>query len=164
MKIRIGNGGNRWAPGGIEIDPTEARDLGLRFEVGVAEAVLLGAPDDEDALTVLGFAYTRAGLHDRALEMDLRLAELRPEDPICRYNLACSHTQLGRFDEAFRALDDAVARGYRDFAHLARDPDLRSLRADRRYQGWLNTHRRALLKLRVAHRRRANTARRKPAP
>lgn len=164
MKIRISNGGNRWAPGSLGIDASEARDMGLRFEIRVAEAVRLGSPDDEDALTVLGFAYTRAGRHDQALKTDLRLAELRPDDPICRYNLACSHTQLGCLDDAFRALDEAVARGYRDFAHLARDPDLRPLRADRRYQGWLNTHRRALLKLRTAHARRIDATRRRPAP
>ncbi|MBI3099681.1 MAG: hypothetical protein HYY93_15840 [Planctomycetes bacterium] len=150
MKIRIERRTVRWNPGSIEIEPKVADRLGLQFEIRVAEAVRKGAPDDEAALTVLGFAYSRAGFHARALEVDQRLAQLRPADPICCYNLACSHTHLGQIDEAYRALDAAVARGYRDFAHLVRDPDLKDLRADSRFASWLHTHRRAIVSRRAA--------------
>jgi hypothetical protein len=50
------------------------------------------------------------------------------------YNLACSHALNGDVARAAKALEKALALGYRDFKWLAKDPDLRRLRKDPRYR------------------------------
>ena len=84
-------------------------------------------------LAELGELYTRAGEYEKGLALDRRLIELAPESPIVHYNLACSLALLDQPDGAFEALEKAVQLGYRDLAHLRRDPDLASLRTDPRF-------------------------------
>jgi Flp pilus assembly protein TadD len=97
------------------------------------ESALEEEPEDLGALHYLGYAYTRLGRHEDALEMDLRFTELRPDDPVARYNLACSHALLDMRAEAFRALDEAIRLGWRDPAHMRNDPDLEPIRDDPRF-------------------------------
>ena len=51
-----------------------------------------------------------------------------PDNPLVFYNLACSYSLTDQCELAARALEQAFQLGYRDFAWLARDPDLRKLR------------------------------------
>ena len=97
------------------------------------EEALRSEPEDLGTLSWLGHAYTRLGRIEEGLAIDLRLTALRPEDPVARYNLACSYALLRRLDEAFESLDAAVDLGYRDPAHLSEDPDLDPLRSDPRF-------------------------------
>ena len=73
------------------------------------------------------------GEHGRALLYDRRLVRLRPDSPICWYNLACSYAVLGMIAPAFAALERALRLGYWHIGHLLRDPDLRLLRRDPRF-------------------------------
>ena len=50
------------------------------------------------------------------------------------YNRACCFAHLGRPDAAFPALEQALAAGFNDAAHLGTDPDLAALRTDPRWQ------------------------------
>jgi tetratricopeptide (TPR) repeat protein len=118
-------------------DP-RARAILSSFEVGLSRAVLESNPRDARALEMLGQALTRAGRHDEALEADLRLANLRPKDPIAFYNLACSYSHLENLDAAFDALHRAFDLGYRDYRHLLRDPDLEKVRRDMRFKRLLD--------------------------
>lgn len=104
------------------------------FEIEFYEKLLKGNPDFVDALIPLAEAYTKAGQYNSGLLIDKQLAELRPEDDIVQYNLACSYCLLNQLDAAFSALKKAIALGYSDFHHLDSDPDLFYLREDRRYQ------------------------------
>ena len=61
--------------------------------------------------------------------MDEHLARLEPKNPLVFYNLACSYSLTEEFDRAAFALGQAIELGYRDFKWLARDPDLKKLRA-----------------------------------
>jgi len=45
------------------------------------------------------------------------------------YNLACSYCLTDEFDRALFALSHAIELGYNDFTWLAKDPDLKKLRA-----------------------------------
>ena len=110
---------------------TSGRDLS--FEISLYESVLAQDPGNVEALMALGEAFTRKGDYAKGLEVDQRLARLRPVDAVVRYNLACSLALLGRSDEAFEALGQAVDFGYRDLKHLDADPDLASLREDPRF-------------------------------
>ena len=44
------------------------------------------------------------------------------------YNLACSYSLTGNFNQAVAALERALNLGYRDFKWLSQDPDLSELR------------------------------------
>ena len=60
--------------------------------------------------------------------MDERLVCLLPEDPVARYNLACSYALLSENKDAVRQLCKAVELGYDDLEHLRHDPDLDNIR------------------------------------
>ncbi|MGE5279983.1 MAG: TPR end-of-group domain-containing protein [Deltaproteobacteria bacterium] len=97
------------------------------------EALLCRRPRYIDALIVLGEIYTRKGLFAKGLEVDRRLADLKPDNPIVHYNLACSLSLLGDITAALEAIKKAVRLGYNDFQYMNRDPDLRNLRRDERF-------------------------------
>jgi len=79
---------------------------------------------------VLAELVSKKGDVDRAVELDQRLADLLPEDPLVRYNLGCSLARAGQNREAIASLSQAILLGYDDLAHLEVDPDLDSLRDD----------------------------------
>lgn len=117
--------------------PDALTEIGLRFEVLMAEAHARAHPEDFEAQRLLAYAYTGAGRHAQALEADLRLVSLHPERSELRYDLACSYALLDRTDEAFAALDAALERGFDDAEHLADDDDLASLHTDPRWPALL---------------------------
>ena len=103
------------------------------FEIRFLEDLLARGGERADLLAHLGYLYTRAGRHLDALAVDQRMVALRPNDPIAHYNLACSYSNLGRIEQGFRALEKALALGYRDFDHMQRDEDLANLRRHPRW-------------------------------
>ena len=115
----------------IRLSRREASDS--QFELDFMEEVLEQDPCNEDALALLGHAYTRRGDYERGLDLDQRLARLRPADPTVYYNLACSFSLLRRMEEAFGALERAVSLGYGDLNHILKDPDLVNLRGEARF-------------------------------
>lgn len=106
---------------------TKAEEL-LDFEIQFYQKLLAVYPDFTDALIPLAAAYTRRGLHEKGLEIDLRLTQLRGSDPLTWYNLACSYSLLKRLDESLDALRRSFEFGYSDVQHLQKDPDLGNLR------------------------------------
>jgi len=105
-----------------------------RFEMRFFEEVVAKDPCCEAALLQLGEMYTRRGDFRKGLDVDRRLVRLRPCDALAYYNLACSHALLDQLDEALLAIEHAVNLGYRDMAHLLKDPDLANLRKDVRFR------------------------------
>ena len=110
-----------------KLTPADRRDLEVR--IGFMEGIVRRDPGYVDALQLLGDHYTERGRFTDGLEVDERLARLEPENPLVFYNLACSYSLTDQFDRAVAALKRAFELGYRDFHWLARDPDLRKLRA-----------------------------------
>ena len=111
----------------------------LDFEITFYEKLLRAYPDFVDVLIPLGHAYTRRGLYDQGLQIDLRLIALRGDDALTWYNLACSYSLLNRVDESLKALRRAMELGYADLAHLQKDPDLKNLRASIPFREFLAT-------------------------
>ena len=105
-----------------------AEQRNLDVEIGFIEGLVRRAPDDVEALQVLGDDYTRRGLFAEGLRVDEQLVRLRPDDALVHYNLACSFALTEQFDRAVAALEQALDLGYRDFKWLAEDPDMNSLR------------------------------------
>ncbi|MDP3723725.1 MAG: tetratricopeptide repeat protein [Candidatus Omnitrophota bacterium] len=106
---------------------SKAQDL-LDFEIQFYEKLLTAYPDFLDALLPLGHAYTRRGLYEKGLQVDLRLIKLQERDPLAWYNLACSYSLLGRVEDAVEAVRRSLELGYSDLRSLQRDPDLANLR------------------------------------
>ena len=109
----------------------EHRDLDIQIEF--IEGLVRRDPNYIDALHLLGDHYTRRGRFTDGLQVDEHLARLDPENPLVFYNLACSYSLTDKFDHALFALERALELGYRDFNWLAKDPDLKKLRAQPAY-------------------------------
>lgn len=105
----------------------------LDFELDLLGKVLLRDPLYGDALKVHADNLAAKGYANRALQADQQLVRLRPDRPIPWYNLACSYAVLGMVDHALDALERSLRLGYDDFHHLRRDPDLKPLRRDPRF-------------------------------
>ncbi len=110
----------------------DQRDLDTKIEF--IEGLVRRDPDYVDALQLLGDHYTQRGRFPEGLQVDERLANLEPQNSLVFYNLACSYSLTGQFDRAVAALEKALSLGYRDFAWLAKDPDLKNLRAQPAYR------------------------------
>lgn len=105
----------------------------LDVEITFLEGLIRRDPAYVDALQLLGDDYTQRGRYEDGLQVDQKLAELEPNNPLSFYNLACSFSLIGKLDEAFRAMESALDLGYRDFKWMARDPDLKALRKHPQY-------------------------------
>jgi tetratricopeptide (TPR) repeat protein len=108
------------------------RDLDTKIEF--LEGLVRRDPNYTDALQLLGDHYTRRGRYLEGLKVDECLARIEPSNPIVFYNLACSYALTDHLDRAALALEKAINFGYRDFNWLAKDPDLRKLRAQPIYR------------------------------
>ena len=113
--------------------PGSASQRDLDIKIGFMEGLVRRDPDYADVLQLLGDHYTQRGLYAEGLEVDERLARLEPGNAVVFYNLACSYSLTDQFDRAALALEKALSLGYRDFAWLAKDPDLKKFRQQPAY-------------------------------
>jgi tetratricopeptide (TPR) repeat protein len=112
----------------------------LEFELEFFAGILERQPDYIDVLRVMGNNLTLKGLFAQGLQIDKRLVQLRPEDPLAHYNLACSYALLKRPDQALKTLRRAVELGYRDFRYMREDRDLDAIRQDARFRQLLREY------------------------
>lgn len=105
----------------------------LLFEADVLDRLVAREPANVAYLAALGQACSKLGAHERGLAADRRLVDVKPRDPVFRYNLACSLVLTGDLDGAADELLLAIDLGYRDFEHLLQDEDLDGLRDDPRF-------------------------------
>lgn len=99
----------------------------LDFEIDFFERILNRDPNYVEVLVNLGELFSKKKCHKRALQVDLRLADLKPNDSTVQYNLCCSYAVLNQPVDALAALRRAVQLGYDDVEHLLLDTDLDSL-------------------------------------
>ena len=111
--------------------PTSQRELDTKIEF--MEGLVRRDPDYVDALQLLGDHYTQRGRYHEGLKVDEHLARLDSENALVFYNLACSYSLTDQFERAALALVKALSLGYRDFAWLAKDPDLKEFRQQPAY-------------------------------
>ncbi len=112
----------------------------LDFEIDFFGGILKRNSDYVDVLRVMGNNLTLKGRFAQGLDIDRRLVQLRPRDPLAHYNLACSHALLKQSDQALRILRKAVELGYRDFRYMREDHDLDSIRHDPRFRQLLRDY------------------------
>jgi Flp pilus assembly protein TadD len=106
----------------------------LDTKIKFIEGLVRRDPQYVDALQILGDHYTQRGRFTDGLQIDEKLAQLEPANPVVFYNLACSYSLTQEFDRAVAALHRAIELGYRDFTWLAKDPDLKNLREQPAYE------------------------------
>lgn len=118
--------------------PARSADQGqLDFELDFYGRILERYPDFVDVLRVQGNNLTLKGRYAEGLQIDRRLVQLRPSDPLAHYNLACSYALLKKADLALRTLRKAIELGYRDFRYMREDRDLDAVRHDPRFRQML---------------------------
>lgn len=105
----------------------------LDFEIDFFERILSRDPNYVEVLRRLGDLFAEKGCHRRALQVDLRLAQLQPKKPVVFYNLACSLALLKQEAQALDALRQALALGYSDLDKLLTDPDLSGLQSNQEF-------------------------------
>lgn len=103
------------------------------FETNFYENLLKQRPNFIQALSCLGDVYTKKGFYKKGLDIDKKLVELKPEDPIIRYNLACSFSLLKEEERALEELKKAVLYGYDDFSYILKDADLKNIRRHHKF-------------------------------
>ncbi len=131
----------------FDLKASEFQKTSDEFTVWFLEGILEEYPSYIECLMCLGNAYTVNGMYEKGLKIDLRLARLKPRDPLVHYNLACSYSLLGRINESLESLDKAVNLGYNDLKHLENDSDLDILREEEGYNKLINKLKRAMNKL-----------------
>jgi tetratricopeptide (TPR) repeat protein len=112
----------------------------LDFELEFYGGILERQPDYVDVLRVMGNNLTLKGRYAQGLQIDKRLVQLRPNDPLAHYNLACSYALLKRTEPALKILRRAVELGYRDFRYMREDHDLDGIRQDPRFRQLLREY------------------------
>jgi Flp pilus assembly protein TadD len=106
----------------------------LDFELDFFQGILDRQPNHIDVLRVQGNNLTLKGRYAEGLQIDKKLALLRPEDPLVHYNLACSLSLLRKKEAAIKTLRRAIELGYRDFDYIRDDRDLDFVRSDPRFR------------------------------
>ncbi|MBL9175688.1 MAG: hypothetical protein JNL10_19250 [Verrucomicrobiales bacterium] len=114
------------------ISRRKARDLDI--EIGFLEGLVKRDPGFAEALELLGDDYTLRGRPRDSLAIDEQLRTLKPQDPVVRFNLACSLALSGNAEAACAELEQALELGFRDFRMLQRDPDLACARKHPAYK------------------------------
>src|SRR3954465_4023033 len=130
----------------VNVDPTFAsvahllEQSQLDFELGFYTNVLCRYEGYVDVLRAHGNNLTMKGRYEDGLVIDQKLIQIRPNDPLAYYNLACSCALLHRPDQALKTLRRAVELGYRDFRYMREDRDLDSIRHDPRFRQLLREY------------------------
>lgn len=106
----------------------------LEFEIELFGRILERCPDYVDVLRVMANNLTLKGRYAEGLQVDKRLVQLRPNDALAHYNLACSYALLKRSELAIKTLRRAVELGYHDFRYMREDRDLDTIRHDPRFR------------------------------
>jgi len=106
----------------------------LDFELDFFGGVLNRLADYVDVLRIMGNLLALKGRTAEGIQIDKRLVQLRPNDALAHYNLACSLALMNRLEQSIKTLRRAVELGYRDFRYIREDRDLDPIRHDPRFR------------------------------
>ncbi len=130
----MGRGRPTPAPNSEEVAArAAAEERARRVEVEFLEAVRVRLPEHPGVIESLGCLYTEMGRYQDGLRADRQMVQMQPESPIAWYNLACSLSLTGQSEDAFAALEKAIALGYDDAEWMQDDEDFAPIRQDPRF-------------------------------
>ena len=98
------------------------------FRKNLYKKILKKKNDYYEVLVQLSNIYSTLNFYKKALEIDKKIVELSPSDPIACYNLACDYSIIGDIKKSVKWLKNAINYGYDDFEYMENDPDLENLR------------------------------------
>ena len=124
----------------ISLDAVTRSYLESEFQKSFYEAAVVREPNNLECLVELGDLYSRQGHYEKSLEIDNRLLELCPEEPIFHYNLACTLSLLNRCAQSLHALRLSLSLGYDDFSAIEQDEDLENVRNTQAFQELMLEH------------------------
>ncbi|MFH1111332.1 MAG: protein kinase [Planctomycetota bacterium] len=101
-------------------------------------------PQDGRALYMGAIVSVHLGEKQRGLEWAERALTADPNEPLVRYNVACTYALLGQVEKALDCLERAVDLGGSWLAWGENDPDLNSLRNHSRFKAILDRMRTSL--------------------
>ena len=110
-----------------------AEERARSIEVKFLEGVHARLPTHGAVVETLGCLYTEMGRYQDGLRADRQMVGMEPHSPIAWYNLACSLSLTGQTDDAFAALEKALALGYDDAEWMEEDEDFEPIRGDPRF-------------------------------
>ena len=110
-----------------------AEERARRLEVEFLEGVRARLPEHPAVVESLGCLYTEMGRYQDGLRADREMVRMEPHSPTAWYNLACSLSQTQQPDDAFAALEKAIALGYDDAEWMEEDDDFAPIRKDPRF-------------------------------
>ena len=110
-----------------------AEERARRIEVEFLEGVRARLPAHPAVVESLGCLYTEMGRYQDGLRADREMVQMEPDSPNAWYNLACSLSLTGQPDDAFAALEKAIALGYDDAEWMQDDDDFEPIKKDPRF-------------------------------
>ncbi len=110
-----------------------AEERARRIEVEFLEGVRARLPAHSAVVESLGCLYTEMGRYQDGLRADRDMVQMEPDSPNAWYNLACSLSLTGQPDDAFAALEKAIALGYDDAEWMQDDDDFEPIKKDPRF-------------------------------
>ena len=110
-----------------------AEERARRIEVEFLEGVRARLPAHSAVVESLGCLYTEMGRYQDGLRADREMVQMEPDSPNAWYNLACSLSLTGQPDDAFAALEKAIALGYDDAEWMQDDDDFEPIKKDPRF-------------------------------
>lgn len=122
----------------FDLNTPEFQKTDDEFLIWFFEGVLEKYPSYVECLMYLGNAYTANGMFEKGIKVDLKLAKLKPDDPLIHYNLACSFSLLRILDKSLQSLGKAIDLGYNDLRHMENDSDLDEVRDEDGYKMLIN--------------------------
>lgn len=120
--------------------PTRLDANQFDFELAFFAGILENDPNYVDVLRAMGSLLSLKGRFADGLKVDKRLVQLRPNDALAHYNLACSYARMKRTGLSIKTLRKAVELGYRDFRFMHDDADLDLVRDDPRFRKLLREY------------------------
>jgi tetratricopeptide (TPR) repeat protein len=99
--------------------------------IDIYKEILNDNPGDRLAWYQLGAAYYTIGQYDSAIAAYKHIAKYG--NPTVLYNLACAYSKANKKDEALNALREAVDKGFSQYSLMKKDPDLKNIRNDSRF-------------------------------
>jgi len=118
--------------------PSHRADARLAYQKALetATAQLKVNPNDPEVLSGIALYHAHLGQTGAAAGYIGRALELSPSDSDTLFTSALVYEIIGHRSQALAAIDHAVKAGY-SLEEVEREPELRTLRSDSRYQHWL---------------------------
>lgn len=88
----------------------------------------LPAPGEEKRFKQAGVRFYRMKDYNNAIESFLTALDIRYDDPVTHFNVACCFSLNGEFDDAFHHLEKAVEFGFNQIDKIHNHPALDNLR------------------------------------